>query len=129
METLKSKGERYIVDGRHSTVFSVQLPPWIDEDVARELVSAFEVHLWQELLTLHSQKSRVLKDGLSHVSEPSEDNDNQSHAGLSAPSNASSSLGGCVDAFLEDLQRAAISDNQSDTIEPNDITPGLAHHY
>lgn len=55
-----SSGPGYQVRGRHSTVFPVRLPPWLDEGVIQKLVTRFEQLLREQLSLI---KSNLIPSG------------------------------------------------------------------
>jgi hypothetical protein len=50
---------KYNIDGRHSTIFPIQLPPLLSPKVVEEMVKKFENYLLIELQTLEENRKKA----------------------------------------------------------------------
>ncbi|KAM6493056.1 hypothetical protein JOM56_011190 [Amanita muscaria] len=68
-----SENSPYHVRGRHSTVYPVILPPWLDDADVRALVTRFTTYLQEELNTMLTQSQ--LPSQRTHSRHPSSESD------------------------------------------------------
>jgi hypothetical protein len=50
MDVLRGREkDHFLVHSRHSTVYPVELPPWLPKDACQEMVFRFQKHLFAQL--------------------------------------------------------------------------------
>jgi hypothetical protein len=58
-DILRGKNNRFNVRGRHPTLFPFELPAYLSPQVLREIITGFQVLLYDEILVMMMSTKRV----------------------------------------------------------------------
>jgi len=82
LDILRGGSEYFKIRGCHSTIYVVELSPWLPSDVMQEMVNRFKRHLYDATITM-LEKAKTMRHSYSHSFE--------SDSGLSSYSDQSGS--------------------------------------